>query len=269
MNADMARVALVVPLEVLQAMVRTLEAPDAASLTAVLEDAWKRGCARRAATTAPLDSRLKALVPEALTRLVSGAPQLVREAMQERALLHASRLEALSKLAAPAAVIDGSTRNLKLALEALDPASPMPDDEAPRLISHDEGPDVHAWLESVLEHARGDGLTESRITVPEPEVTDAGLATMRPGIEWTAWSVVPAPGLWATPDVTLSRRLDDGRVVVGESGGPLTFALPGDTPPPAVLPEIAAMVRSLRPDQAVVAFRWRDTGMDLAWSERR
>lgn len=264
----MARIALVVPLEVLEAIVRALEAPTDETLAAVLDDAWRRGRARRAVTTAPLEPRLASLVPPALAPLLARAPPLVRTVMQERALLHAGRLEALSKLAAPAAVIEGSTRNLKLALEALDPAAPMPDDDAPRVIHHDEGPDVHAWLEAVLEHAREPELVESRITVREPEAAAEGLATMRPGIEWTAYSVVPAAALWATPDVTLSRRLDDGRVVVGESGGPVTFARPGDTPPATVLAEIAALVNGLRSDQAAVAFRWRDTGMDLAWSER-
>ncbi|MBL8917915.1 MAG: hypothetical protein JNJ54_03570 [Myxococcaceae bacterium] len=264
----MARIALVIPLEVMEAIVHALEAPTVETLTSVLDDAWARGRARRAVTTSPLDLRLQAQVPPALVPLVSRAPPLVRTVMQERALLHAGRLQALSKLAAPPAVIDGSTRNLKRALEGLDPASPMPDEEAPKVISQDEGPDVHAWLESVLEHARGPGLVESRLTVPEPQATDTGLATMRPGIQWTAFSVIPSPALWATPDVTLSRRLDEGRVVVGESGGPVTFALPGDTPPEPVLPEAASLVRSLRPDQAVVAFRWRDTGMDLPWSER-
>lgn len=259
-------------------------AADRAPLAALLDDAWRSSVARREAdlvdfgtTRTELTDRLGCLDESALGAVVRAAPSRVRRAMLEAALAEAGRLETFKELGVPAPVLEGTRRNLRELVVALDPASPMVAREPPSLVEasgNGAGPfgvNLHAWLERVLECAcdpaglltfRGEASSSPSASTPAPT------RPMRPGVESTAYSVTPSRAVWLPPEVALPRLLDDGDVVVGEAGGPLTYAFAGDAVGAEVDPRIGARVAGLRGDEVLLSFLWRETSVDIAWSSR-
>lgn len=286
MPSHFERVAFVIPRRFVAAIERALAAYRPGGPTRVLErvydDAWEAGALRRARDVVAFGAARKELLEllakeEALRERVREAPKMVRRAMVDAASNAARRLPPLRRLAAPEVVIAGTLANVERAVAGLDPAGPMPREERPPLVEigmvdvdPESGVHTHAWLEAVLQHARDPAtLVWSRVAqVSRAKAPPIELATMRPGIETTSFSVDPKLALWCRPDTTLPRVLDERRIVVGEAGGPATYAFAGDRPSSALDVAIAKRVHSLGPEDALVAFLWRDDSVDIAWREK-
>lgn len=286
MPSHFERVAFVIPRRFVDAIERALASYRAGGPTRVLEkvyaDAWKVGALRRARDVVAFGGARKELLmllanDEALRERVREAPKVVRRAMVDAALNGGRRLAPLRRLAAPEVVIGGTLANVERAVAGLDPAGPLPREKRAPLVEvgvvdvdPESGVHTHAWLESVLQHARDPStLVWSRVTkVARTKAPRIDLASMRPGIDTTSFSIEPKPALWCRPDTTLPRILDERRIVVGEAGGPATYAFAGDAPSKELDAAIAKRVRALGPDDALVAFLWRDDSVDISWREK-
>ena len=286
MPSHFERVAFVIPRRFVVAIERALASYRPGGPTRVLEKiyvgAWTAGVERRARDVVAFGGARKELLvllanDEALRERVREAPKMVRRAMVDAAANAARRLLPLRKLAAPEIVIRGTLANVERAVAGLDPARPLPREERPPLVDvamvdgePERGVHTHAWLESVLQHARDPAsLVWSRVArASRTKASGVDLSSMRPGIESTSFSVDPKPALWCRPDTSLPRVLDERRIVVGEAGGPATYAFAGDPPSAALDGAIAKRLRALEPDDALVAFIWRDGGVDLAWRDK-
>lgn len=286
MPSPFERVAFVIPRRFVAAIERALASyrpgGSARTLEKIYADAWDAGVERRTRDVVAFGGARRELLvllanDEALRERVREAPKMVRREMVEAAANAARRLSPLRKLAAPEIVIRGTLANVERAVAALDPARPLPREKRPPLADVGmvegepaRGVHTHAWLESVLQHARDPAsLVWSRVArASRTKASGVDLSSMRPGIESTSFSVDPRSALWCRPDTTLPRVLDERRIVVGDAGGPATYAFAGDPPSAELDGTIAKRLRALEPDDALVAFLWRGGGVDLAWRDK-
>jgi hypothetical protein len=228
-----------------------LRANERAAYEAVFRNALLEDRVRRDTSLAHFEQRQAlcgALGDDPLAAIVRRAPATVRRTFALAALREAQRLRALSAIGAPQVVLGATRANVERAVAALDPSVALLHDEPPPLVEDFDGAiHVHAWLERVLERSRDpETLRTERVDLDVPETIETD--PMRSGIESTAFSMLPSRALWLPLGVALPHLLDDGRTVVGEAGGPLTYAWTND--------------------RATVSFLWRDTSQDIPWDER-
>lgn len=275
-------VSLVVPRAALEAVEAALAAAPTqgfSPLAEVLGAAFRAHEAQRATVTTHLDAARRAELVEALADLpelrarLLAAPDEVRAAMLVDVGRYAARRTALSRLSAPAVVLDGTTAALAEAVRALDPAAPFASAPAPAVpeIDLEDGrvrPNLHAWLELVLEHAREQGSIAVEGRIAEAPAEGAPDPSMRPDIESTCFGMRPVRAWWLPRAITLPRQIDHGRTVVGFAGGPVTWATGDDPAPSGVEGTLAQRLAALGPDQALVSFLAMDTGVDVPWADR-
>lgn len=247
-------------------------------LAEVLGAVWTEHRARRDQVTVPFDAErrfalLDALssVPELRGRLAA-APDVVRAAMLAEVGRHSARLAALVRLVAPSVVLGATRAVLAQAIDGLDPRNELSFEEPPPVPETDDdgriSPNVHAWLELVLEHAReADSVQVTQHVAAEPaEVTPD--KRMRPGIESTCFGMRPLHAWWMPRAIRLPRQVDQGRIVAGFAGGPVSWGSGDDPAPSGVETALARRLSQLRADQALVSFLAMETGVDVPWADR-
>jgi hypothetical protein len=275
-------VSLVVPRAALEAVEAALAAAPTqgfSPLAAVLGAAFRAHEAQRATVTTLLEPTRRAELAEAMADLpvlraaFEAVPDVVRAAMLVDVGRCSARRAALVRLSAPAVVIDGTTAALAEAVHGLDPALPYDPAPVPRVPETDleDGrvrPNLHAWLELVLQHVREQGSIEVQGRLAEAPAEGAPDPTMRPDIESTCFGMRPLRSWWLPRAITLPRQIDHGRTVAGFAGGPVTWATGDDPAPSGVEAALAQRLAALGPDQALVSFLAMDTGVDVPWADR-
>jgi len=250
-----------------------------APLAEVLGAVWNEHRARREAVTVPFDAERRGALLDALASApelqgrLAAAPDVVRAAVLTEVGQHSARLAALVRLVAPSVVLGATRAVLGQAIDALDPSHALSSEDPPPVPETDDGdgrvqPNVHAWLELVLEHAReADSVQVTQHLAAEPDDV-APDPRMRPGIENTCFGMRPLHAWWMPRAIRLPRQVDQGRIVAGFAGGPVSWASGDDPVPSGVETHLSRRLSQLRADQALVSFLAMETGVDVPWADR-
>ncbi|MFO0736166.1 MAG: hypothetical protein U0270_09810 [Labilithrix sp.] len=273
------RVAFVLPrkrmLEI-EAALAELAAGRLAAIEALLRRSRRERRAWEKKETVPLGKRDRALLVAMLgaeTELPRAGTQ-VRRAFLRPALTRAVRFERFQAIAPP----DMAARAVELTradVRAFDPASRMPRAARPELPGFpDPKTGAHttrtvmldAWLEGVLEDAFE---LPSLVTVTF-EAAPGPPSSGRRRRDANHASCYRGEPVWTDASVRLARALDDGRVLAGATGGPVTFMFAGDPIAKELDPKIARAARRLGAADALVAFTFLHTDvLGGDWNDRK
>ncbi len=216
-------------------------------LAVVLGRWWRAREARVDAATVALDAEARGAIVKALedggdglaAELAATAPAVVRRDALLQLQRVAPRLARLIAVSAPEIILDRQRVVCAQHLAELDPATrreqvPVPEIGTTLDAGGVEVVHLRLWMDRMLAAAHADG-------------PDVGSGELDDAQRESAAFVLPrrfeVPG---TPP----------RVMVAESSGPITWATAGDVPGEAVAPALAARVRGLGRDRALVSFVW-------------
>jgi hypothetical protein len=276
-------------------------AGEVARLDVVLARWWQRREARLDVATVELDAEVRGELVAALAGddlfadLAASSPPTVRTDALARLRRVAPRLAALTGIGAPAIILDRQRVVCAQLLAELDPRAAREPVIVPEVgttvdAGGEEVVDLHGWLGHMLLAAQVDapsvGLGDAFAARPEAVAflagtggggdgggaDDAAVTRPPPVRIWpgpVTFAVRPDLAFWASPAIALPHRVEvpgePPSLVVAESSGPITYAVADDAPGDALVPELAARVRGLGRDRALLSFVWLTTDPAGPW----
>jgi len=197
----------------------------------------------------------------------------VRRAFLRPAVMRANRFERARELFPPD-MLENEVSMTRAEVAAFDPASPMPKGHPAVLPGFPpKKTGVHttrtlmlnSWLEGVLEDSF---VLPSLVTVTfEAPCGPVRRVRLRGADRSNCYRGEP---IWTMPPVLLARSLDNGRVIAGTTGGPITYMFAGDPIAKALDPKIAVAAKKLAKNEALVAFTFIHTDvLGGDWNDRK